>query len=276
VHPFLFKEVIDRGPYLVECVRKAFWLRTSPQPIQTYLSQMEIEQIDKAVLLPIDATTSFNCSMPTNDIVAEIVERYPDKFIGFGSIDPNNVESGVKELERIVNELNLSGLKLVPYIQNFDPSDKKFYPIYEKAQELGIPILLHTGMTYVPHGKLDYCHPLKIDEIALNFPDLKIILAHFGWPWVVDAAILAMRHKNVYLDISDCFSGTPYEHLKTLLIEQIPQRIVERFISDKILFGSNYPRIEADKMLRALKALPLREDVKQKIMSKNARNLLKI
>ena len=270
VHPF-FKEVISsKADY---CIRTFFNLKTGAVPIDIYLAQMEIGGIEKAVLLPIDLQRSCGCSIPSNDDVAKIVEMHPDKFIGFASVDPYR-EDAVREIERSVNELGLRGLKLVPYMQGFDPLDRKVYPIYEKAQELEIPIVIHAGMTYVRRGLLQHMHPLYLEKILLEFPDLKIVLSHFAWPWVMDAAVLAMRYDNVFIDISEPYSGTPYEHLRHMLMEAVPKRIVERFIADKIIFGSNFPRMEADKMVRAFERLDLREDVKRKILQENALKLL--
>ena len=274
VHPFFEEAIKDKRA--IHCIREIYGYRSTLHPVETYLMQMKIAKIDKAVLLPLNSEYYHKCALPSNEIVAKLVDEYSDKFIGFASVDPKNPEKAVKDLEKAINDLGLKGLKLNPYFQDFNPADKRIYPIYEKAQELGIPIVFHTGMIYSKHGLLKHTYPLIFDEIAQKFPDLKIILAHFGWPWVKEAAILAVRHKNVYVDIADCFSGTPYEHLKHVLTEAIPKRIVERFISDKILFGSNFPKIEADKMIRGLLRVNLRDEIRRKILGENAARVFKL
>jgi len=276
VHPVLIKEALEREPTLLEAARNVFYIHTSPQPIETLLYTMEEYDIDKMVLLAINAKSSAGFTIPSNETIHELVERYPDKFLGFASVDPHRIDEAVKELERAINDLHLVGLKLSPPLQDFDPSDKKYFKLYEKAQELKIPILFHAGFTWHSKAKITLSHPLKYEDLAIEFPELKIILAHMGWPWVTEAISLAMKYENVYLDLSNVYTGTPYEHLKHVLTEVVPSRLIERFISDKIIFGSDYPRMESGKMINALRRLPLSDEVKRKILGENAAKLLSL
>jgi len=275
-HPVLVKEVLERDPELLRYVHEIFNLTTDPQPIETFIREMGISGISKAVLLAIDCETVHGCCLPSNKHVAELVKKNSERFVGFASVDPNKGARAAKELKTAVRDLGLSGLKLNPSLQEFVPNDKSAYPVYEAAQDLKIPVLFHAGMTWRPKNRLKFSDPRLLDDVAIDFPDLKIIIAHFGFPWVWETAVLAMRHPNVYIDLANTYTGTALEHLKLVLTEIIPQRILERFLADKILFGSDYPRIEADKMAIAVKQLPISEEIKRKILWENAAKLLKI
>lgn len=137
-------------------------------------------------------------------------------------------------------------------------------------------MLFHCGFTWHPKSKISLSHPLKYEDIAIKFPELKIVLAHMGWPWIIEAVSLAMKYENIYLDLSNVYTGTPYEHLKHVLIEAVPKRIIERFVFDKIIFGSDYPRMEPGKIIEALKKLPLSDYVKTRILGRNATKVLSL
>ncbi|KPV63423.1 MAG: Amidohydrolase [Candidatus Bathyarchaeota archaeon BA2] len=274
VHPFLLKELTEKRPELLEGTKAYLGIKISPQPLETLVRQMEVAGVVKAVLLALDLTSKLGCKLPSNEEVAELVRMDPDRFIGFASVDPLQGQEAARQLEHAINELGLRGLKLHPPLQDFEPSDPKLRPVFKKSEELEIPILAHTGMTWQRSCILELSHPMLWDKVAMDFPDLKIILAHCGWPWAWDAAVLAMRHPNVYLDIANTYTGTPSEHLSLILTEMMPKRIVERFLADKLLFGSDFPYIELHKMAESVKKLPIADEVKLQILETNASKLL--
>ncbi len=276
VHPVLVREALDKESGLLKAAREIFRIGTSPQPMEVLFYQMEIADIEHMIVVALDCTTKAGCKLPSNDTVSWLVSRSGGRFLGFASVDPNLGEAAVKELERAVRDLGLRGLKLSPPLQGFDPTSPKLRPILAKAQELNIPVLIHTGFSYVNEYPLSKCNPLLLEKWILEFPRLNFILAHFGWPWVWEAVTLAMKYPNVYLDVSNVYTGTPEEHMRYLLTEVIPRRVIERFLPGKILFGSDYPRIEADKMVRAIEELPLDPEVKRAILFENAAKLLGI
>ncbi len=274
VHP-LVKEAFEEDKDLWNAQKDVFMLYTSPQPISTLINQMEEVEVEKAVLLPIDCSTKWNFKIPSNEIVAKIVNKFPEKFIGFASIDPNK-EGAIEELEKSIKKLNLKGVKLNPAMQSFDPLSKKAKEIYDEINNMKLPLLVHTGMVWQSKYSIEYCNPIIWDRIAREYSEMKIILAHFGWPWIWEAAVTSMRNDNVYLDVSNTFTGTCYEHLKYLLTEAIPKRVIERFLGEKIVFGSDYPRIEIPKMVLAIKKLEISDEVKEKILYENSLKILKI
>lgn len=162
-----------------------------------------------------------------------------------------------------------------PSLQEFYPNDKeKAYPIFEKASKLGIPAVIHSGMTWEADAMMKYSHPRLLEDVAHDFPKLNLVIAHMGWPWVLDSVALALKYPNIYLDTSCLYADTPNEFVEYVFTKQIPITVVERSLHRKIIFGSNYPRIEMHKMVKALRRVLHEEDVVQNIFGRNALRLL--
>ena len=205
---------VPRQPGLPEMVieeslRRFFRLSDPPQ-IAEELAIRYKEWDILGVVFSVDAQTSTGDSPDTNDYVAELVNAHPEQFIGFATVDPWKDRWAVNELDRAVNDLGLRGLKLHPIHQAFFPGDPRFYPLYEKCAELDVPLLLHSGFAAagvgMPGGggmKLKYAAPIPhVDDIAADFPELTIIMAHPAWPWVEEQIAVALHKPNVYLDLS--------------------------------------------------------------------------
>jgi predicted TIM-barrel fold metal-dependent hydrolase len=272
VHPVLVREMIARYSDLERACREVFYCGNAFQPLETMFLEMDLVGIDRAVIVPIDATTSRNATIYTNEQIAELCS-FSDRFIGFASVDPHQA-SAPDELSRAVQELGLKGLKLHSGIQEFQPDDRKLYPIYEKAASLQIPILFHAGMSWEPRSKLKLGHPLTFEDVAADFPQLKIVLAHLGWPWVVDAVALALKYPNVYLDTSALYFDNPKDFLAYAMTQQVPLTVFERSLRHRLVFGSDNPRIEIKSMARAVRSLGLSENTLELIFRVNAETLL--
>jgi len=202
----------------------------------------------------------------SNEFVADFCRDVPN-LIPFANINPYLIPQPAEKLTYYVQEMGFRGLKLLPSYQYFYPNDRIMYPIYEKAQALKIPVLVHTGSSTFKGTKIKYADPLYLDEIAVDFPELVIVQAHGGRGfWYERAFFLAKLHPNVYLEIS----GLP------------PQKLLEYFphledIGDKVIFGSDWPGIPGiKKNIEIIQNLPLKEETKQKILGFNAAKILGI
>lgn len=272
-HPLLVREMQQRYPELERITRDIFLIRSSPQPLETFLLELDESGLDRAVLLPIDASTSKGYRIYSNEQVAELC-RMSERFIGFASVDPHK-KSASDELERAVRDLGLRGLKLSPSTQEFYPNDVALaYSIYERAQTLGIPVVFHAGMTWAPRVKAKYAQPIYLEDVACDFPDLNIVIAHFAWPWVLEAVMLALKYPNVYIDTSCLYFDNPKGFLSFVMTQQLPLSVIENSLRGKIVFGSNYPRVEIRKMVRAIQSLGLSDGCLRLILEENARRLL--
>jgi len=140
-----------------------------------------------------------------NDYIADLVKSYPDKFIGFCAVNPNyrGVDAAVKELERSILDLKITGLKLYPCYDNYSPDDRELaFPVFAKAQELGIPVMVHQASAPVIDAPLALGRPYLLDDAGKAFPNLKILVCHAGLPWVDECLVLVAKHPNFYLDLS--------------------------------------------------------------------------
>jgi hypothetical protein len=168
-----------------------------------------------------------------NDATATFVAAHPDRLIGFLSVHPYGGEC-LDEFERCRTDLGMRGVKLGANYQNFDPLDARALAIYERAQKYQMPILFHQGTSPVRNAPIRYAHPLIMDEIAMRYPDLKIIMAHVGHPWQVETCVVIRKHPNVYADISGNFYR-PFSFWEQMV------KAAEWNVLDKLLLGSDFP-----------------------------------
>jgi predicted TIM-barrel fold metal-dependent hydrolase len=227
------------------------------------------------VLLAWDAETATGLPPLRNDEVAEIVRRYPDRFIGFAGVDPWKGKKAIDEIERAVSELGMKGAKFHPGIQAFCPNDARFYPLYEKIVELGVPALFHTGTNGLGAGlpggmgiKLDYTRPIYLDAVAADFPELTIIGAHPAWPWHEEMLAIIGHKSNVFMDLS----GWLPRYIPKVIMDEARKRLQER-----VLFGSDYPFILPERWLSDFESLDgFTPEVRQKILYENSARVLGI
>ena len=168
-----------------------------------------------------------------NDAVATFVAAHADRLIGFMALHPHD-PSCLDEFERCRTELGMRGIKLGANYQNFDPFEARALAIYERAQRYGLPILFHQGTSPVREAPIRLSYPLLMDEIAIRYPDLKIIMAHVGHPWQVDTCVVIRKHPNVYADVSANFYR-PYSFWEQMI------KATEWNVLDKLLFGTDFP-----------------------------------
>ena len=225
------------------------------------------------ILLAWDAQTATGRPPLPNEVVAEIVRRHPRRFAFFACVDPWK-PTAIAELERAVTELGAIGAKFHPSLQDFYPSDERHFPLWQKAAELGIPCLFHTGTSGIGAGqpggqgiKLDPSRPIHLDIVAARFPQLPVIAAHFGWPWHLELIAMALHKTNIYIELS----GWSPRYYPPELLREIGGRL-----QDRTLFGSDYPFLRPLRVLEEFDALDLKPEAKVKILRENAARLLKL
>jgi len=274
VHPGTREYLIDSGgKYLSDALH--YFHRHDVVVSMTEMAEYYRKQEMLAVLLAWDAETATGLPPVTNDYVADAVEAHPDCFIGFASVDPWKGVMATRELERAVRDLHLRGLKCHPIAQAFYPNDRRFYPLWETCQGLGVPLLLHTGTTGVGAGvpggnglKLKYAQPIPyIDDIAADFPKLTIIGAHPSWPWQEEMLAIAVHKTNVYIDLS----GWSPKYFSPSLI-----KYANTALQDRVLFGSDYPFLTPERWLADAEKVGFKPEVMEKILLHNAKRLLGI
>jgi predicted TIM-barrel fold metal-dependent hydrolase len=210
----------------------------------------------------------------TNEEIAELAHKHSDVAIPFASIDPHRGADGVRAARRLISEYKVKGFKFHPSTQAFFPNDRIAYPLYEVIAEAGLPALFHTGQTGAGAGmrggggiRLKYSNPLYLDDVAADFPDMPIILAHPSFPWQEEALSVATVKPQVYIDLS----GWSPKYFPPILVQY-----ANTLLKDKILFGSDYPVITPERWMEDFEKLPIKPEVKQKIFKENAARLLRL
>ena len=190
-----------------------------------------MQPVEKAIVLAF-RTRHLGLTVP-NEVVADYVSAHPGKLAGFACIDPNEPDY-LDQLRHAVEDLGLVGLKLGPVYQNYHPMDARMRPVYEYCQAKRLPIMIHQGTTFPRRAPLKYALPLLLEDVALAYPDLVMVIAHLGHPWIAETVVLIRKQPNLYADISALYYR-PWQFYNGLMLA------IEYGVADKLLFGSDYP-----------------------------------
>lgn len=241
--------------------------KMKPQSVPEIVEELNKHNVQVAVITGRDCETTYAAKSNNNSVV-EFVKMFPDKFIGFAGMDPHKGMRAIEDLKDFVLNKGLRGASIDPYLAQIYVNDAKYYPIYAKCCELDIPIIITTGpASLVPNAVIDHVAPRYIDFVARDFPDLKIIISHGGYPWVNEMIIVAQRNANVYLELSEYESFPQSEYYI---------QAVNTIISDKVLFASAHPFVDFRVALENYRKMPLKKEVREKVMFKNAAKILGI
>lgn len=242
----------------------------SPSGLRTNLQRKEI---DLAVALA--EVSPITTGWTSNEYVGEMCAKANaisdptsgprGRLIPFASINPFVVNDLAEELMRLVDEFGFRGIKMYPPYHHHYANDARLYPLYSKAQELGLPMMVHTGSSVFKGARIKYADPLHLDDVAIDFPGLNILMAHSGRPfWYEQAFWMARRHDNVFMEIS----GLPAKNL----LRYFPRL---EMVADKIVYGSDWPgNPDLVGNVNAVRALPISEQAKQAILHDNAARIL--
>jgi predicted TIM-barrel fold metal-dependent hydrolase len=210
----------------------------------------------------------------TNEEIAELAQQNADVAIPFASVNPHRGAEGVHLARKLISEYGVRGFKFHPSVQDFHPNDRMAYPLYEVIAEAKLPALFHTGQTGVGAGtpggggvRLKYSNPMLLDDVAADFPDMPIILAHPSFPWQEEALSVATHKPQVYIDLS----GWSPKYFPPILVQY-----ANTLLKDKILFGSDYPVIDPERWIAEFDKLPIKPEVRPRIMKENAARLLRL
>jgi len=224
------------------------------------------------VVFTVDARTATG-RLPTvtSEEVAEQAALHSDIVIPFAGVDPRAGKVAVIQARRLIEEHGVKGFKFHPSTQAFFPNDTEYYPLYEVLEEFRMPALFHTGQTGAGAGvrggggrRLKYSNPLFLDDVAVDFPDLPIVLAHPSFPWQDEALSIATHKPNVYIDLS----GWSPKYFPPNLV-----RYSNTLLKQKVLFGSDYPVITPDRWLEDFEKVEVKPEVRPLILKENAARL---
>lgn len=237
--------------------------RTEPLPVSATIAAMDRGGAEKML---ISAWTAPRNIMISNDEVAGFVAEAPHRLMGVGSVDISKPMNAVREVKRCVRELGFKAIRVLPWLWEAPPTDRRFYPVYVACCEEGVPFCTQIGHTG-PLMPSEVGRPIYLDQVALDFPDLVIVAGHIGYPWTEEAIAVATKHQSVYIDTS------------AYTVRRYPAALVDYMRghgASKVLFGTNYPMIAPDKALEGIDALGLDHHAKEMFLGSNAARVFRL
>lgn len=240
--------------------------------IEKYLEKMDLAGIERSFLVAVragDLRVQGSFEIPY-ERVAGICQTHPDRFCGLAGVDPTRGMQGLRDLEHAVREYGFVGAHFYPHWFEVAPDHAKFYPYYAKCCELDVPIMLQVGhcLKYQRDRTLPSVgRPITLDRVAIDFPELKLIGIHIGYPWTEEMISVAWKHENVYIG-SDAYAPRHW-----------PQSFVHFANSwgqDKVLFGTDWPVIDPERAVAEIEDLDLRAEAKEKLLRGNALRVFRI
>ena len=201
------------------------------------------EQADKVVVFGMQAKAT-GIWVP-NELIADYARAHPEKIEGWASVDPNEPDC-VEQLEYAVTNLGLRGLKLGPVYQHFDPEDRKHWPLFRKVRDLGIPVIWHQGTTFPSRARLRIGLPLQLEDVAMDFPEITMIVAHLGHPWEEDLVALIRKSPNMYADLS-AVHYRPWRYWQAMVTA------MEYGVTHKLLIASDFPSATISNVIAGLR-----------------------
>lgn len=261
----------DAGGQMMEDAANRFGTDLETDSYENMIEEYREAGVGRAVLLGWDAETNTGNPPVPNDYVAGVRDEHPEFFIGFGSVDPLK-DDCVEEAIRCVEDLDLSGFKFQQIAQGFDPSDPEHEELWSTIEDLSVPVVFHGGNSTLgacsPGGrglKIKYGNPMLIDDVAANHPDLQILIAHPAYPWEKEQLAICQQKGNVYMDLSGWMPR---------YIDDQVLHYAKSLLSDKVMFGTDYPMLKPKPWLEQFADLGFDEDIQRKILWENAERFL--
>jgi len=274
VHPWTRDFMKRNGPIMKACDFFRLDVSKLPASNDQLLDEMMEAGVGRAIILGQDTHAtkkpSFKNYTIKNDEIARLASKSGDRLVPFAGIDPNAGGAALSELKRAVRTLGMRGLKVHSSASSVYINDRKLmYPIFEFCEDASVPILFHTGTTGLGDCEIKFSKPELLDEVCQVFPDLRVIMAHFGWPWPEVAIAVALRNPNVFIDVS----GWKPRYIPPTIMPYL-----NGILQDRFMFGTDYPMLRQKEWLDDFKASlepKLKLGVAGKLLSGNASRLLK-
>jgi hypothetical protein len=271
VHTELTRDGHDPMPRELREAAASYFRSDEPLPTVDDLAAYYRERRMAAVVFTVDWESRSGIPPIPNEEIAEAAAANPDVLIPFASVDPSRPDA-VERARRLIAEHDVKGFKFHPNLQAFFPNDRDAYPLYEEIAEARLPALFHTGHsgigTGVPGGggfRLKYSNPICLDDVAADFPELQIVLAHPSFPWQDEAISVCLHKENVWIDLS----GWSPKYFAPQLVQYANTQL-----KTKVLFGSDFPLLTPDRWLADFEEAPFKDEVRPLILKQNAARLL--
>ncbi len=256
----------------IEEQKKKYFKSGSPPTIQETVDFYRKQKIG-LVMFTVDTEFEIGRRRVPNEEVLEVAKANSDMMMAFGSVDPHKGKMGLREVKKLIAD-GISGFKFHPTCQGFFPNDRLAYPMYEAMAEAKLPVIFHSGHSGMGSGlrgggglRLKYSNPMHLDDVAIDFPDMQIVMAHPSFPWQDEALAVATHKPNVWIDLS----GWSPKYFPKQLVQY-----ANTLLKDRMLFGSDYPLITPERWMKDFEEAGFKPDVHPLILKENAKRLLRL
>jgi predicted TIM-barrel fold metal-dependent hydrolase len=234
---------------------------------------MQGSNVDYAITI---SSYKTNEDRPSTKQLIDITKKLDNIVVVAGFSIDNHTDEDFQDCRRWLKEGLIKGMKLYCGYEHYYPYDKRYQPVYDSCIEFGVPVMIHTGDTFSSMGKLRYSHPLNIDEVAVDNPELKIIICHLGNPWIQDCEEVIYKNKNVYADISGLVLGDFTHYYEEFMVDKVAEFLNYAGEPKYLLYGSDWPISNMESYLNFVAKLELTSHSRELLMYRNAKALFKI
>lgn len=276
VYPALFEVIChDEEAFRLRCDEMNYHLMKPSAP-DLLRAQYALAELDHVVLLAQDCSAEFGRPFISNEEIRSIIDNEGDGFyIGFASVDPR-VPDAAERLEQAFTDLDLAGLALSPAKLGMFPSDERMKALYRVCERYNKPVMFQAGLSLETNAISKYARPVEFEEVAIKHPHIKMCLSQLGWPWVEETAAFLVKLPNLYANTSVMCMGGPYQLFEKIFRQDYGRWWLDHDLADKIMFGSDSPRIRPVRSKRGLDALEMEPETRRKVYGENALRFLGI
>lgn len=246
---------------------------TLKQRIESLSDTMQSNEVDSAIII---SSYVVNQERPSTCEILSLVEKLENIQVVAGYSITNHNDDDINEYTEYLKNGKVKGLKIYPGYEHYYPYDRKYQKIIDLCIEYDVPLMIHTGDTYTPKGKVRYAHPLNVDDVAVDNPELKIIICHLGNPWFLDCQEVIYKNKNVYADISGLVLGDFTEFYEEYIVRKIADFLNYAGEPKYLLYGTDWPISSMSSYLKFVSKLDLNQEERDLIMYKNSQQLFKL
>ena len=241
--------------------------------VEALLRTMQASNVDYSIIL---SSYKVNADRPSTEQLVEVTKKHDNLGVVAGFSIDNHTDGDFENCRRWLKDGQIKGMKLYCGYEHYYPYDKRYQRVYDLCVEFGVPVMIHTGDTFSSKGKLRYSHPLNIDEIAVDNPELKIIICHLGNPWIQDCEEVIYKNKNAYADISGLVLGDFTHYYEEFMVDKVTEFLNYAGEPRYLLYGTDWPISNMESYLNFVAKLELTDHSRELLMFRNAQALFKI
>ncbi|WP_371505011.1 amidohydrolase family protein [Nitrosopumilus adriaticus] len=236
-------------------------------------SEMTNNNVDYAIIL---SSYKNNPQRPSTEQIIDSIKKYDNLGVAAGFTIENHTDDDLKNYRQLIKDGKIKAMKIYSGYEHYYPYDERYQKVYDTCIEFDIPVMFHTGDTYSEKGKLRYARPLNLDDVAVDNPELKIVMCHLGNPWIQDAQEVLYKNKNVYADVSGLVVGSFDHFFEKMIKEKVAELINYAGEPRYLLYGTDWPISSMDSYLNFVAKLNIKKPFRDNFMYKNSKELFKI